>query len=192
MPAGSLRSSNTDRPRGGSLTVLTNIAPCLRPQLRRILGRRFQCNSSLIELQSPLLYNDMVVILSNELGKYGGRDPRLDEILWIGRRESRVHHVLVAPRQLSKLSETMPHVWRSSCGDQDIAQHLWVLGELQQILRRTDWQTEHDVDDERSLGWDWLTGPASTYTGGELAGAAEPSRHRHRRQILGRTRSSPG
>ena len=116
MPAGSLRSSNTDRPRGGSLTVLTNIAPCLRPQLRRILGRRFQCNSSLIELQSPLLYNDMVVILSNEaslfplrapirldcphstaspsprappslrqLGKYGGRDPRLDEILWIGR-----------------------------------------------------------------------------------------------------------
>ena len=66
MPAGSLRSSNTDRPRGGSLTVLTNIAPCLRPQLRRILGRRFQCNASLIELQSPLLYNDMVVILSNE------------------------------------------------------------------------------------------------------------------------------
>mmetsp|Transcript_43600 Transcript_43600/g.141504 ORF Transcript_43600/g.141504 Transcript_43600/m.141504 type:complete len:101 (-) Transcript_43600:2-304(-) len=75
MPAGSLRSSNTDRPRGGSLTVLTNIAPCLRPQLRRILGRRFQCNSSLIELQSPLLYNDMVVILSNELGKYGGGGP---------------------------------------------------------------------------------------------------------------------
>lgn len=123
------------------------------------------------------------------------------------RRESRVHHVLVAPRQLSELSVTMPHVrrssprepalaasthsrsaeqvWRSSCGDQDIAQHLWVLGELQQILRRTDWQTEDDVDDERSLGWDWLTGPASTYTGGELAGAAEPNRHRHRRRILG-------
>ena len=110
--------------------VLTNIDSKLQAALHALLVGSFEYQRPAEALEGETFYNGMVVILTDQLQELHG-DQRLQEILWVGERETRVHHVVCMA--LHPFSMAAP-IWRSSAGEQSMADHTHVASLLHSLV----------------------------------------------------------